>query len=188
MGQATKGNGERPVLFWVAGGCAATAAIVALAYVLTTPPIPAEAAERYIEDHYDAVAEAVAHAAFTDNPPRTENIVEVAESIAEQVIPYNCQATADTGTAVDARCNLSFSLNHPLELRIEAPFRVNMSTTGRDIFGRTTPVVQESNPIISEMAVNGLSLDKLNEAEAKTGEVKETIGNVGSEIRNLLGN
>ena len=38
MGQATKGNGERPVLFWVAGGCAATAAIVALAYVLTTPP------------------------------------------------------------------------------------------------------------------------------------------------------
>ena len=89
---------------------------------------------------------------------------------------------------MDARCNLSFSLNHPLELRIEAPFRVNMSTTGRDIFGRTTPVVQESNPIISEMAVNGLSLDKLNEAEAKTGEVKETIGNVGSEIRNLLGN
>ena len=173
MGQATKGNGERPVLFWVAGGCAATAVIVALAYVLTTPPIPAEA---------------VAHAAFTDNPPRTENIVEVAESIAEQVIPYNCQATADTGTAVDARCNLSFSLNHPLELRIEAPFRVNMSTTGRDIFGRTTLVIQESNPIISEMAVNGLSLDKLNETEAKTGEVKETIGNVGSEIRNLLGN
>ena len=26
VGQATKGNGERPVLFWVAGGCAATAA------------------------------------------------------------------------------------------------------------------------------------------------------------------
>ena len=114
--------------------------------------------------------------------------MEVAESIAEQVIPYNRQATADTRTAVDARCNLSFSLNRPLELRIEAPFRVNMSTTGRDIFGRTTPVVQESNPIISEMAVNGLSLDKLNEVEAKTGEVKETIGNVGSEIRNLLGN
>ena len=68
MGQATKGNGERPVLFWVVGGCAATAAIVALAYVLTTPPTPAEAAERYIEDHYDAVAEAVAHAAFPDNP------------------------------------------------------------------------------------------------------------------------
>ena len=40
VGQATKGNGERPVLFWVAGGCAATAVIVALAYVLTTPPHP----------------------------------------------------------------------------------------------------------------------------------------------------
>ena len=132
-------------------------------------------------------------AAWPTRPSRTtpqgrRTSWEVAESIAEQVIPYNCQATAGTGTAVDARCNLSFSLNHPLELRIEAPFRVNMSTTGRDIFGRTTPVVQESNPIISEMAVNGLSLDKLNEAEAKTGEVKETIGNVGSEIRNLLGN
>ena len=178
---------KKRVLTWVVGSCAAIAAAMALAYVLTTPPTPAEAAEQYIEDHYDAVAEAVVHTAFPDNPLKAEIIAEVAESIAEQVIPYSCQATSSTGTAVDARCNLSFSLDRPLELRIDAPFRISMSTTNRDIFGRTTPVVRDSSPINSEMAVNGISLDKLNEAKAKVEEVKETIDNVGSEIENLIG-
>ena len=178
---------KKRVLRWVVGGCAAIAAAMALAYVLTTPPTPAEAAEQYIEDHYDAVAEAVVHTAFPDNPLKAEIIAEVAESIAEQVIPYSCQATSGTGTAVDARCNLSFSLDRPLELRIDAPFRISMSTTNRDVFGRTTPVVRDSSPINSEMAVNGISLDKFNEAKAKVEEVKETIDNVGSEIENLIG-
>ena len=127
------------------------------------------------------------HTAFPDNPLKAEIIAEVAESIAEQVIPYSCQATSGTGTAVDARCNLSFSLDRPLELRIDAPFRISMSTTNRDVFGRTTPVVRDSSPINSEMAVNGISLDKFNEAKAKVEEVKETIDNVGSEIENLIG-
>ena len=109
------------------------------------------------EDHYDAVAEAVVHTASPDNPLKADAIAEVAGSIAEQVIPYNCQETANanTGTTADTRCNLPLSLDQPLdqplELRIDAPFRESMGTTNPDVFGRTTPVIQDSNPIISEI-------------------------------------
>ncbi len=180
-----QGQTKKRVLTQIIGGCTAVAAIIALAYVLTTPPTPAEAAEQYIEDHYDAVAEAVLHTAFPDNPLKAEIIAEVAESIAEQVIPYNCYATSDQGATVDARCNLSFSLNQPLELRIDAPFRVSMSTTNRDVFGRTTPVVQDSNPIISEMTVNGINLEKFKETQAAAKKVKKTLSEAGSEIEEV---
>ena len=40
--------------------------------------------------------------AGASRPFHKRGVWKVAESIAEQVIPYNCQATADTGTAVDA--------------------------------------------------------------------------------------
>ena len=120
----TAGQHKKRVLPWIIRGSVAIAAVVTLAYVLTTPATPAEAAEQYIEDHYDAVAEAVTHTAFPDNPLQAEILAEVAESIAEQVIPYSCRVTASTGTNVDTRCNLSFALNQPVEVRIEAPFRV----------------------------------------------------------------
>ena len=182
-----KGQNKKRVLKWVAGSCAVALVIVGLLYTLSAPPTPAEAAEQYIEDHYDAVAEAVMHAVFSDNPLKAEILAEVAESIAEQVIPYSCQTTIDTGTSADARCNLSLSLNQPLELRIDAPFRVSMSTTSRGPFGRTRPVVQDSSPIISEMTVNGLSLEKFSEAQATAEKVKETISEAGSEIKDLFG-
>ena len=181
-----QGQTKKRDLIWIIGGCTAVAALIALAYVLTIPLTPAGAAEQYIEDHYDAVAEAVVHTAFPDNPLKAEIIAEVAESIAEQVIPYNCQATDETENTVEARCNLSFSLEQPLELRIDAPFRVSMSTINRDVFGKTTPLVQDSNPIISEMTVNGINLGKLKEAQTAAEEVKESLGNVGSEIEDLL--
>ena len=180
-----RGQTRKRILTWIIGGCAAVAAVVALAYVLTTPPTPAEAAEQYIEDHYDAVAESVTHTAFPDSPLKAEIIAEVAESIAEQVIPYSCQETGNTASAVDARCNLSFSLDRPLELKIEAPFWVSMSTTNRDAFGRTVPVVQDSEPIISEMTVNGLNLEKFKEAQAAVEDVKEVILEAGAEVEEV---
>ena len=183
----SRGQTKRRVLTWVVWGCTVVATVVVLAFVLTIPPTPAEAAEQYIEDHYDAVAEAVVHAAFPENPLKAEIIAEVAESIAEQVIPYNCPVTSDTGIIVDARCNLSFSLNQPLEIQIDAPFRVVMSMTNRDLFGRMTPVVQDSNPIISEMTVNGFNLEKFKEVQAAAEKVKETISEAGFKIKDLLG-
>ena len=201
------GQTKKYVLGWVVGGCAVVVAVVGLAFTLTTPPTPAEVAEQYIEYHYHVAADAVVHAAFPENPLKVEIIAGVA-SVAKQVIPYNCQVISETGTIVDARCNLSFSLNQPLEIRIDAPFRVSMSMTNRDVFGRATPVVQDSNPIISEMTVNGFNLKKfkeaevaaekvketieevketIEEAEVAAEKVKETISEVGSDIRDLFG-
>ncbi len=173
---------KRGMLAWIIGGCVGIAAVVALVYVLTTPPTPAEAAEQHIEDHYDAVAEAVVHTAFPDSPFKAKIIAEVAESIAEQVVPYNCRETVSAGVTVDTRCNLSFSMDRPMELRIDAPLRVSMSTTDKDIFGRAVPMVQDSNPIISEMTVNGLNLEKFKEAQAAVGDVKESISEAGAKV------
>ena len=168
----------------ITGACVNVIAIVVLVYALTMPPSPEEAAESYIEDHYDAVAEAIVHAAFPDNPLTVEVIAEVAESIAERVIPYRCDENKDYRATVGIRCDLSFSLDKPLELRIYAPFQVILATTDRDFLGRTTPVVQDANPITAEMAVNGVSLDDFIGAEDKVQEVKESIENLGSKILN----
>ena len=197
----TRNNSKKTILVWATGGCAALVIIVVLAYVLTTPPTPAGTAEQYIEDHYDAVAESVTHTAFPDSPFKAEILAEVAESIAEQVIPYNCRETASTENTVETRCNLSFSPDKPLELQVNAPFRVSLNTANRDVFGRTNPAVQDSEPIISEMTVNGLNLERFREAQAKikdvketiseasteVDEAKETISQAGSEIKDLLG-
>ena len=194
------GQTKKRVLAWVVGGCTVVAAVVGLAFILTTPRTPAEVAEQYIEDHYDAVAETVVHAAFLENPLKVEIIAGIA-SVAKQVIPYSCQVISETGTIVDARCNLSFSFNQPLEIRIDAPFRVSMSTVNRDVFGRAMLVVQDSNPIISGMTVNGFNLKKfeeaevaaekvketIEEAEVAAEKVKETIEEAGSDIRDLFG-
>ena len=159
--RSTKPTSKIRVLVGITGACVAVIAIVVLVYALTMPPSPEEAAESYIEDHYDAVAEAIVQTAFPDNPLTPEVIAEVAESIAERVIPYRCDENKDYRATVGIRCDLSFSLDKPLELRIYAPFQVILATTDRDFLGRTTPVVQDANPIIDEMSVNGISLDKL---------------------------
>ena len=182
--RSTKPTSKIRALAGIAGACVAVIAIVVLVYALTMPPSPEEAAESYIEDHYDAVAEAIVHAAFPDNPLTAEVIAEVAESIAERVIPYRCNINNDYETTVEARCDLSFSLDKPLELRIYAPFQVILATTDRDFLGRKTPVVQDANPIIGEMAVNGISLDDFIGAENKIEEVKESLENLGSKILN----
>ena len=182
--RSTNPTSKIRVLAGIAGACIAVIAVIVLVYTLTTPPSPEEAAELYIEDHYDAVAEAVVQTAFPDNPLTAEVIAEVAESIAERVIPYRCNVNNNYETTVEARCDLSFSLDRPLELRIYAPLQVIIATTDRDFLGRTMPEVQAANPIIDEMTVNGVSLNEFIGAENKVQEVKETLDNLGSKILN----
>ena len=180
--RSTKPTSKIRVLVGITGACVAVIAIVVLVYALTMPPSPEEVAESYIEDHYDAVAEAIVQTAFPDNPLTAEVIAEVAESIAERVIPYRCDVNKDYRATVGIRCDLSFSLDTPLELRIYAPFQVIMTTTDQDFLGRTTPVVQDANPIIDEMSVNGISLDKLTGIETKVKDVKEILDDLGLKI------
>ena len=183
--RSTKPTSKVRVLAGIAGACIAVIAIIVLVYALTTPPSLEEAAELYIEDHYDAVAEGVVQTAFPDSPLTAEVIAEVAESIAERVIPYRCNVNNDYETTVEARCDLSFSLDRPVELRIYAPFQVIMDTTNRDFLRRTTPVVQDANPIIAEMAVNGIGLDKLTGIETKAKDIKETLHGLGLKVPSL---
>ena len=183
--RSTKPTSKVRVLAGIAGACIAVIVIIVLVYALTTPPSPEEAAELYIEDHYDAVAEGVVQTAFPDSPLTAEVIAEVAESIAERVIPYRCNVNNDYEATVEARCDLSFSLDRPVELRIYAPFQVIMDTTDRDFLRRTTPVVQDANPIIAEMAVNGIGLDKLTGIETKVKDVRETLDGLGLQVPNL---
>ena len=182
--RSTKPKSKIRLLAVITGACVAVIATAVLVYTLTMPPSPEEAAESYIEDHYDAVAEAIVQTALPDNPLTQEVIAEVAESIAERVIPYRCDVSKDYRATVEIRCDLSFSLDRPLELRIYAPFQVTVTTTHRDFLGRRTPLVQDANPIIHEMAVNGVSLDELTKAGNKVQEVKETLNNLGSKILN----
>ena len=124
--RSTKPTSKIRILAGIAGACIAVIAIIVLVYTLTTPPSPEEAAELYIENQYDAVAEAVVQTAFPDNPLTAEVIAEVAESIAKRVIPYRCNVNNDYETTVEAPlCDLSFSLDRPLELRIYAPLQVD---------------------------------------------------------------
>ena len=180
--RSTKPTSKIRALAGIAGACVAVIAIVVLVYALTIPPSPEEAAESYIEDHYDAVAEAAVHTAFPDSPLTAEVIAEVAESIAERVIPYRCGVSKEFESTVETRCDLSFSLDKPLELRIYAPFQVVMTTDDRDFLGRPTPEVLDANPIVDEMSVNGMSLGQLTEIESKTQEGKKTLDNLGSKI------
>ena len=120
-----------------------------------------------------------------DSPLTAEVIAEVAESIAERVIPYRCNVNNDYEATVEARCDLSFSLDRPVELRIYAPFQVIMDTTDRDFLGRTTPVVQDANPIITQMAVNGITLDKITGIETKAKDIKETLDGLGLKVPSL---
>ena len=48
-------------------------------------------------------------------------------------------------------------------------------------------MVQDSNPIISEMTVNGFNLEKFKEVQAAAEKVKETISEAGFEIKDLFG-
>ena len=148
--RSTKPKSKIRLLAVITGACVAVIATAVLVYALTMPPSPEEAAESYIEDHYDAVAEAIVQTALPDNPLTQEVIAEVAESIAERVIPYRCDVSKDYRATVEIRCDLSFSLDRPLELRIYAPFQVTVTTTHRDFLGRRTPLVQDANPTLWE--------------------------------------
>lgn len=183
------------IWLWVAGVVAGLAVLAVAFYVLTTPDSPSQAAERYIEDHYDALAETVTYAAFSDSPLTAEILAEVLESIAERIVPYSCNAPASDGLPeLDARCNLSFTASVPVSFDIIAPFLVSMDLTGRDLFGRTVPEVTGADLIETELEVKGLSIQQLqqmtsdiaNQAEDAIDKAGDKVDQAGDGIKNLL--
>ena len=161
------------------GGAAAfgvLAVVFALLYVITTPLPPALAAEQYIEDHYDAIAESVVEFVFQEHSLKTELVAEVGESIAEQVIPYSCAAAPGWET-VGASCSLSFRADRPMKVDIGMPVVVKLRpVTG--LFSQRGAVAYDSSMIYDGLAVNIPALEQLE----KVGEVAVEVADVAVDI------
>ena len=109
-------------------------------------------------------------------------VAKAAAFIAERAVPHGCRETAGAGATAGTRRSLSFPLDRPPEPLLDAPFRVSMSATDKKVFGMTFPMVQDSNPIDSEMTVNGLNLEELKEARAAAEDVKEAVSEAPAEV------
>ena len=152
------------------------AVVVALLYVITTPLPPSLAAEQYIEDHYDAIAEGVVEFVFQEHSLKTELVAEVGESIAEQVVPYSCVAAPGWET-VGASCSLSFRTDQPMTVEIGVPVVVKLRpVTG--LFGQRGAVAYDSSIIYDGLAVNIPALEQLE----KVGEVAVEVADVAVDI------
>ena len=152
------------------------AGVVALLYVITTPLSPALAAEQYIEDHYDAIAESVVEFVFQEHSLKTELVAEVGESIAEQVIPYSCVAALGWET-VGASCFLSFRTDQPMTVGLGVPVVVGLRpVTG--LFGQRGAVGYDSSIVYDSLAVNIPALEQLE----KVGEVAGAVEDVATGV------
>ena len=150
--------------------------VFALLYVITTPLSPSLAAEQYIEDRYDAVAEDVVSFALQERSLKTELVAEVGESITEQVVPYSCLPVLDWET-VGAICSLSFRADRPMKVDIGVPVVVNLRpVTG--LFGQRGAVAYDSSIIYDGLAVNIPALEQLE----KVGEVAVEVADVAVDI------
>ena len=145
------------------GLAAVSAAIIAIAilYVVWPTPTPAEAAEQYIENHYDAIAEDITHAILPDSPLKAEIAAEILESIAEQAIPYSCldmPGQPDDADPILVGCTITAKTSKPVDLDIVAPLAMTVNPD-RESF-KSNPKVLSAEITAQGIMLNGLSLDK----------------------------
>ena len=169
-------SGKKLALGSAAAAFGVLAVVVALLYVVTTPLPPSLAAEQYIEDHYDAIAEGVVEFVFQEHSLKTELVAEVGESIAEQVVPYSCVAAPGWET-VGASCSLSFRTDQPMTVEIGVPVVVKLRpVTG--LFGQQGAVAYDSSIVYDGLAVNIPALEQLE----KVGEVAGAVEDVATGV------
>ena len=152
------------------------AVVFALLYIVTTPLSPSLAAEQYIEDHYDAIAEGVVEFVFQEHSLKTELVAEVGESIAEQVVPYSCVAAPGWET-VGASCSLSFRTDQPMTVELGVPVVVQLRPVSGP-FGQRGAVGYDSSIVYDSLAVNIPALEQLE----KVGEVAVEVADVAVDI------
>ena len=146
--------------------------VFALLYIVTTPLSPSLAAEQYIEDHYDAIAEGVVEFVFQEHSLKTELVAEVGESIAEQVVPYSCVAAPGWET-VGASCSLSFRTDQPMTVEIGVPVVVQLRQAS-GLFGQRGAVAYDSSIVYDGLAVNIPFLEQFG----KVGDVAVEVADV----------
>ena len=149
------------------------AGLFAVLYIITAPPDGRTASKQYVEDHYDALAETAVELVFRENSLKTELIAEVAESAAEQIVPYDCLESG--------RCALFFSTSRPFQIDIDAPVQITLApATGP--FGQKGFEAIDGEFIRNEMAINTASLESLQQAKQ---EVQEAAQEAIQEIETL---
>ena len=157
---APKQKSKHKKLLIVSGVIAATIIVAVVAYLLIPAPTPSQAAENYIEDNYDAIAEDLAHAILPDKPITAEIAAEIVESFAEQLAPYSC--TQVPGQPADAQlvnvaCTITTQIQSPIKLEIEAPFDLTVETDMHSFKAKhnvTSATLNVANTSINNISLN----------------------------------
>lgn len=155
-----KKNWKKRVVVGLAAALVSVAAIGIL-YVVLPTPTPAEAAEQYIENHYDAIAEDITHAILPDSPLKAEIAAEILESIAEQAIPYSCVngvGQPEDADPVFVDCTITAETSKPIEIAIVAPLNMTVDPD-RESF-KSYPEVLSATVASERITLNGLSVDE----------------------------
>ena len=99
----------------------AAAVVIAILYALWPTPTTADAAQSYIDDNREAIAEEITRQFLPDSLPKTPLAAEILESIADPPIPHTCR-NAPTGfvqpdlVIVDCTVSAETSEHAPLEI------------------------------------------------------------------------
>ena len=149
---------------WITIGVISVAAVATVLYVLFASITPAETAEQHIEDHYDAIAEELAYAVMPDSPLKAELTAEIAESIAERLIPYRCREARGQGEGanlMDIECRISIELRDtfPIPVKLVAPVGVVIAVNRGTLLSPHEVVRTEF--AVENITVNGRSLAEI---------------------------
>ena len=145
---------------WIIGLSILAVAVLGIgAYVLLPPLTPAEAAEQYIENHYDSIAEKMAYTIMPDSTIKAEIAAEIVESFAEKLIPYKCWETSsaapETGNVL-VKCEITAKTTKPVEIEIKAPMIMRVNPD-QEAF-KPNPTVLSADLDVERITLNGLSL------------------------------
>ena len=114
---------------------------IVLSAFLSAPPEPEVFAERYIQNHYDAIAESVVETVLGKSSARTREMKEIGNALKEQAGPYSCGGELQpfddpTYDRDDWRCLMSLGVEEPTGVAIRATVDISMDWESRDWLGR----------------------------------------------------
>ena len=142
---------------WIIGLSILAVAVLGIgAYVLLPTLTPAEAAEQYIKNHHDSIAEQMAYTIMPDSTLKAE----IVESFAETLIPYNCSersrgSAPETGDVM-IKCQITAKTTKPVEIEIKVPMFMRVNAD-REAF-KPNPTVLSEYLDVERITLNGLSL------------------------------
>ena len=162
---------------------AALAVLITVLFVLWPTPTPTDVAEQYIENHYDAIAEDIAHLIMPDSHLKAEIAAEILESIAERAIPYSCLTAARQSESADpvrVDCVIIASVSTPIDARL-----ILTIDPDRDSF-KSKPQVLSARLDSEAITLSGLSIADARAAIAFLAGTEEHPPVRAPDVRTIL--